>query len=58
MTEIMKFYTWDGKKNKIIRIIPRLNEPKFVSITKHEPFNFSKFKEHLEKVVIRLRKRE
>ena len=43
----MKFYTWDGLKNKVIRIIPRLNEPKFVCISKHEPFNISKFKEHL-----------
>jgi len=47
MTQTMKFYTWDGLKNNVIRIIPRLNEPKFVSISKHEPFNMSKFKEHL-----------
>lgn len=57
MSQLMKFYTWNGNENKIIRIIPRLNEPKFVCISKHEPFNLSKFKEHLEKVTIRLRKR-
>jgi hypothetical protein len=52
----MKFYAWDGINSKIQRIIPRLNDAKFVSISKHEPFNLSKFKEHLEKVAIRLRK--
>ena len=56
MSQIMKFYAWDGVKNKIQRIIPRLNDAKFVSISKHEPFNLSKFKENLEKVAIRLRK--
>ena len=56
MSQIMKFYAWDGINNKIQRIIPRLNDAKFVSISKHEPFNLSKFKEHLEKVAIRLRK--
>ena len=50
----MKFYAYDPVKKWIIRIIPRLNEPKFVSIAKHEPFNLSKFREHLEKINIRL----
>lgn len=52
----MKFYAWDGQKKKIQRIVPRLKEPKFVSIAKHETFNLSKFREHLEKAAIRLRK--
>ena len=56
MSQIMKFYAWDGVKNKIQRIIPRLNDAKFVSISKHEPFNLSKFKENLEKVNMNLKK--
>jgi len=44
MSQLMKFYAWDGVNKKILRIIPRLNEAKFVSISKHEAFNLSKFK--------------
>lgn len=44
MAQTMKFYVWDGVRNGIVRIVPRLNEPKFVCIARHEPFNMSKFK--------------